>query len=34
MIDHTGTLSVTTPSDVEVRVTRVFDAPRHLVSRR
>ncbi len=31
MIDHTGTLSVTTPSDVEVRVTRVFDAPRHLV---
>jgi uncharacterized protein YndB with AHSA1/START domain len=33
MIDHTGTLSVTTPSDVEVRVTRVFDAPRPLVFR-
>jgi len=31
MIDHTSTLSVTTPSDVEVRVTRVFDAPRRLV---
>ena len=31
MIDHTGTLSVTTPSDVEVRVTRVFDAPARLV---
>jgi uncharacterized protein YndB with AHSA1/START domain len=31
MIDHTRTLSVTTPSDVEVRVTRVFDAPRRLV---
>jgi uncharacterized protein YndB with AHSA1/START domain len=31
MIDHTATLSVTTPSDVEVRVTRVFDAPRRLV---
>jgi uncharacterized protein YndB with AHSA1/START domain len=31
MIDHATTLSVTTPSDVEVRVTRVFDAPRRLV---
>lgn len=31
MIDHTSTLSVTMPSDVEVRVTRVFDAPRRLV---
>ncbi len=31
MIDHTRTLSVATPSDVEVRVTRVFDAPRRLV---
>ncbi|MEO8028750.1 MAG: SRPBCC family protein [Bryobacteraceae bacterium] len=26
-----GTLSVTTPSDREVLLTRVFDAPRHLV---
>lgn len=26
-----GTLSITKPSDREVRVTRVFDAPRHLV---
>lgn len=31
MIDHTATLSVTMPSDVEVRATRVFDAPRRLV---
>jgi uncharacterized protein YndB with AHSA1/START domain len=31
MIDHASTLSVTTPSDVAVRVTRVFDAPRRLV---
>jgi uncharacterized protein YndB with AHSA1/START domain len=27
----TGTLQVTTPSDREVAMTRVFDAPRHLV---
>jgi uncharacterized protein YndB with AHSA1/START domain len=33
MIDYTSTLSVTTPSDVEVRVRRVFDAPRDLVFR-
>jgi uncharacterized protein YndB with AHSA1/START domain len=31
MIDHASTLSVTMPSDVEVRVTRAFDAPRRLV---
>ena len=28
---NTGTLQVTTPSDREVVLTRVFDAPRHLV---
>lgn len=28
---NTGTLKVTTPSDREVLMTRVFDAPRHLV---
>jgi uncharacterized protein YndB with AHSA1/START domain len=28
---NTGTLQVTTPSDQEVALTRVFDAPRHLV---
>ena len=28
---NTGTLKVTTPSDREVVMTRVFDAPRHLV---
>ena len=28
---NTGTLKVTTPSDREVEMTRVFDAPRHLV---
>lgn len=28
---NTGTLQVTTPSDCEVVLTRVFDAPRHLV---
>jgi uncharacterized protein YndB with AHSA1/START domain len=28
---NTGTLKVTTPSDREVVLTRVFDAPRHLV---
>jgi uncharacterized protein YndB with AHSA1/START domain len=28
---NTGTLQVTTPSDREVRLTRVFDAPRQLV---
>jgi uncharacterized protein YndB with AHSA1/START domain len=28
---NTGTLKVTTPSDREVTMTRVFDAPRHLV---
>jgi len=27
----TGTLKVTTPSDREIAMTRVFDAPRHLV---
>jgi uncharacterized protein YndB with AHSA1/START domain len=28
---NTGTLKVTTPSDREVVLTRIFDAPRHLV---
>jgi uncharacterized protein YndB with AHSA1/START domain len=28
---NTGTLKVTTPSDREIEMTRVFDAPRHLV---
>jgi uncharacterized protein YndB with AHSA1/START domain len=28
---NTGTLKVTTPSDQEIVMTRVFDAPRHLV---
>jgi uncharacterized protein YndB with AHSA1/START domain len=28
---NTGTLKVTTPSDCEIALTRVFDAPRHLV---
>lgn len=28
---NTGTLEVTTPSDREIRMTRVFDAPRQLV---
>jgi uncharacterized protein (TIGR03086 family) len=28
---NTGTLQVTTPSDCEIVLTRVFDAPRHLV---
>lgn len=28
---NTGTLKVTTPSDREIVLTRVFDAPRHLV---
>ncbi len=28
---NTGTLKVTTPSDHEIVMTRVFDAPRHLV---
>ena len=28
---NTGTLKVATPSDREIQMTRVFDAPRHLV---
>jgi uncharacterized protein YndB with AHSA1/START domain len=28
---NSGTFKVTTPSDREIRVTRVFDAPRHVV---
>jgi uncharacterized protein YndB with AHSA1/START domain len=28
---NTGTLKVTTPTDLEIVLTRVFDAPRHLV---
>ena len=28
---NTGTLQVTTPTDCEIVLTRVFDAPRHLV---
>jgi uncharacterized protein YndB with AHSA1/START domain len=31
MMKNTGTLKVTTPSDREVVLTRVFNAPRHLV---
>ena len=27
----TGNLKVTTPSDREIAMTRIFDAPRHLV---
>jgi uncharacterized protein YndB with AHSA1/START domain len=30
-MNNTGTLQVTTPTDREIVVTRVFDAPRHLV---
>ena len=30
---NTGNLKVTTPSDREIAMTRVFDAPRHLVFR-
>jgi uncharacterized protein YndB with AHSA1/START domain len=30
-VANTGTLTVTTPSDREIAMTRVFDAPRHLV---
>jgi uncharacterized protein YndB with AHSA1/START domain len=30
-MQNTGTLKVTTPSDREVMLTRVFDAPRHMV---
>ena len=30
-MQHTGNLKVTTPSDREIRMTRVFDAPRELV---
>jgi uncharacterized protein YndB with AHSA1/START domain len=28
---HTGSLTITTPSDREIEITRVFDAPRELV---
>lgn len=31
MMKNTGTLKVTTPGDREIAMTRVFDAPRHLV---
>ena len=31
MIKHSGNLSVTTPSDREIAMSRVFDAPRRLV---
>ncbi len=31
MMRNTGTLQVTTPSDREIVLTRVFNAPRHLV---
>ena len=31
LMKNTGTLQVTTPSDKEIVLTRVFDAPRHLV---
>ena len=31
MMKNTGTLKVTTPGDREVVMTRIFDAPRHLV---
>jgi uncharacterized protein YndB with AHSA1/START domain len=30
-VPNTGTLTVTTPGDREIVMTRVFDAPRHLV---
>jgi uncharacterized protein YndB with AHSA1/START domain len=30
-MQNSGTLKVTTPSDREIAMTRVFDAPRHLV---
>ena len=30
-MNDTGTLTVTTPTDREIVLTRVFDAPRHLV---
>jgi len=30
-MSKTGTLSVTTPSEREIAMTRVFDAPRHMV---
>jgi len=30
-MNNTNTLKVTTPSDREIVMTRVFDAPRHLV---
>jgi uncharacterized protein YndB with AHSA1/START domain len=30
-MSNAGTLTVTTPSDTEIVLTRVFDAPRHLV---
>jgi uncharacterized protein YndB with AHSA1/START domain len=30
-MQNAGTLSITTPSDCEIVMTRVFDAPRHLV---
>jgi uncharacterized protein YndB with AHSA1/START domain len=30
-VKNTGTLQVTTPADREIVLTRVFDAPRHLV---
>ena len=33
MIPNSGKLVVTTPSDTEIRLERVFDAPRHLVFR-
>lgn len=31
MIQHSGNLKVTTPSDCEIAMTRVFDAPRRMV---
>ena len=31
MATSSGTATVTTPSDTEILITRVFDAPRHLV---
>jgi hypothetical protein len=33
MMMNSGTLTVTTPSEREVQVTRAFAAPRHLVFR-
>jgi uncharacterized protein YndB with AHSA1/START domain len=30
-MQQTGTLKITTPSDLEIIITRAFDAPRHLV---